>query len=429
MSTDSGIYTIFSLLPYEKDSQLINKQQKLKDLYFIKSLIEIALMALEHFTKGNIIHFDAQVGDNLCQIRAYINACLVRKHLICDKTQILNECTRIQDYLNKLEDKIVEWEALISHSFSYNKILDSREPFGDFIKKNELELELQEDFIFIIGCYFLAHYCVREEGYPVSINLNFASRELHISKYKSKRLIHKLQILICDLGCKFILSAAINLPEALLCFDILPKLKRLTDDNKPVLPCFMVSEVILYRCIQDRIPILFIIKRFNSITDECIDIIYFRFIGNGQIDLEIAANDSLVDEYCISIVGCLHTESVDIGSDLLQLINSVLKITPQKLILANMASHPQYSDHRLAAFRDNPFLSIDEEKNDRISTHLNKLVKMRTFAINHGCTMENPTQFFLKHIYASKMSAELTNLNKTHANRIYDASKYYFQNR
>ena len=64
-------YTLLSLLPYAPNAELLSKHQKIDDLYFIKSVIDFSLTALEAFLLGHLAHFDAQVGENLCQIRAY----------------------------------------------------------------------------------------------------------------------------------------------------------------------------------------------------------------------------------------------------------------------------------------------------------------------------------------------------------------------
>ena len=63
--------SIVSLLPYTEDSQLIDKQQKLADLYLLREIVNIALQALPSFLNADIKAFDAQLGENLCQIRAY----------------------------------------------------------------------------------------------------------------------------------------------------------------------------------------------------------------------------------------------------------------------------------------------------------------------------------------------------------------------
>ncbi len=59
------------LLPQHRDSLLINKSQKANALTVAGHLTRLAVEAIEAFINCRLSLFDAQVGENLCQIRAY----------------------------------------------------------------------------------------------------------------------------------------------------------------------------------------------------------------------------------------------------------------------------------------------------------------------------------------------------------------------
>lgn len=60
---------IINLLPQKSDSLLINRKKKLSILTITSILVELSIEAIESFINRDFHKFDAQVGENLCQIR------------------------------------------------------------------------------------------------------------------------------------------------------------------------------------------------------------------------------------------------------------------------------------------------------------------------------------------------------------------------
>lgn len=416
-------YNILSLLPYSEESQLINKHQKLDDLYFIKSVTDISLMALENFIEGNLTLFDAQVGENLCQIRAYKILYLGSKYLISNQSKALlsKEISIFKKYKNNLEEVIIEWESVIANAFSYNKNLDGREFINNFLDRHNLHLDLSEDVVFIISCFFLTHFSIRDNGIPAAINLNFISRELHISKYRSKRLTHKYQLIVCQLGCDFVIKIADDLPLEQGYSTVLSKLYQISDEDRVVLPCYIASEVVFHHAISKKKPVIFIINRINSNGD--IDaVIYFTLIGHDSgLGFSLVSGDAHLEQYCIVVFGVVYL-SEDNRYSLNNYINRIVTETPLKLILANTASHPQYSGKRLEKFKVNPFLIITDSSGQEVKSYYEgKLLNMQIFAMHNGCSKENPTTFLLKHVYASTVANEINRLEKTYRGHVHSA--------
>lgn len=418
-------YNILSLLPYTEDSELINKNHKLNDLYFIKSVVDIALMAMKSFMSEDLTLFDAQVGENLCQIRAYKILHLGLKYLKStdSKEKFCTEINILKVYKNHLENVIIQWENTITHSFSYNKSLDGKENISNFLDRHHLHLDLTEDVVFIISCFFLTHFSIRNDGVPAAINLNFISRELHISKYRSKRLTHKYQLLVCQLGCDFVMQISGDLSSAFGYQIMLSKLYQISDEDRVVLPCYIASEVVLHHAIIQKHPILFIINRINP-DGNIHDVVYFTLIGHdNEFNFLLVSADDYLSQHCVVISGLMYINN-DVDDSLNSYIDLVVRETPLKLILANTASHPQYSGKRLEAFSVNPFLIIPYDyEQDVKKIYEKKLLNLQRFAITDGCSKENPTMFFLKHVYASKVVNEIDRLKKTHVNCVYSAHR------
>ncbi|BCA94852.1 hypothetical protein TUM19329_12130 [Legionella antarctica] len=418
-------HNILSLLPYSDNAQLINKHQKLGDLYFIKSIVDFSISALELFMAGSLASFDAQVGENLCQIRAYKILNLAKKWLYSTplKTQFSHEIELFRNYKVQLEHIIFDWENEIKHSKTYNKNLDGREDINDFFARHQLLIPLSNDFIFIIACYFLTHFNIRENKIPVAINLEYISREFHISKYKSKRLTHKYQQLICSLGCNFIIKIAHDLPKEQGYTDLLPALFQISDEDRAVLPCYIVSDIIFHHSTKEQLPVLFIVHQLTDQNRQENSVIYFLLTSTeNHSALILVPSKQYLPKHCMVVSGDIsYPQNTPIESPK-EYIERVLCETPLKLILANTASHPQYSGKRLESFRENPFQLINPDDNlEGKKLHENKLLLMQQFALHSGCSRQNPSLFFLRHIYASSVQDEISQLEKIYVGSVFDA--------
>jgi hypothetical protein len=404
-------YNILSLLPYTECAQLISKKKKLDDLYFFKSVIDFSLKGLECFIQGHLSQFDAQVGENLCQIRAYRiiyiwKSILNSSHL---KNKFIEKINVIKEYQRKLDDIITQWEEAIEHSSFYNKELDEAENVNSFLNKNNIFLELNEEIVFVVSCFFLTYFNIRSENMPVAIDLVFIAKELSISKYRAKKLTQKYQQTVCKLGCDFIMKVSSELNTNLNYLEILPKFCQVSDEDRTVLPCYTASEIIFHHSIKEKIPIFLCVKRKRSNSKEIEDIVYFLLVGNGEKKyFSLVSCEDYLTSYCMVVSG-------DMEFDLLEhpqkYALNFLEKNPLKLILANTATHPQYSGKKLSEYRNDPFLLIDpNEYTPNIASHKENLIDMKNFALSIGCSKENPSTFFLRHFYASQVIKEVNEL-------------------
>lgn len=421
-------HDILSLLPYSTNAQLINKNQKLSDLNFIKSIIDFSIKALELFLAGDLVSFDAQVGENLCQIRAYKILNLSQKWLSGAerKLEFAQQIELFRNYKANLDQIIFEWETAVKRSKIYDKNLDSKENIRAFFVRLQLLVQLNDDFIFIIACYYLCHFNIRDNQIPVAINLEYICNEFHISKYRAKRLTHKYQQLICTLGCNFIMKIARQLPDNYRFVNILPALYRIADENRAVLPCYIVSEIIFYHSIQEQIPILVIahlLTEPHTQPNKNNKIIYFLLTGLKESNtLVLTPSSPNLTKHCMVVSGEVHAPEGTTLESAKNYVNKVLEETPLKLILANTASHPQYSGKKLINFKKNPFqfLIVDYNQEDK-NTHENNLISMQEYALKSGCSRLNPSLFFLRHIYASTVQDEIDQLEDNYQGSLFDA--------
>ncbi len=415
-------YTILSLLPYSENSQLISKQQKLSDLHITKSVVDFAIDALETFLEGDLAAFDAQVGENLCQIRAYKILHLAKKWLHDPniKKEFQIQLNQFKDQQLQLNATIMDWEQAVQYAKSYNKNLDGVENTTLFFERHQLVFELNEDFVFLILCRFLTHFNIKNNNIPVAINLGQIATEFSVSKYRAKRFSHLYQQIVCKMGCDFIMHIANNLIIKSVYRKFLPSLLRIADEDRAVLPCFIVSDIIFKHAIQERIPVLFLVTRLKDNNPQPYDVIYFLLQANdSSVGFSLAPCNAHLSKHCLIVTGEVYDISVEAIESSEDYINRVLLETPFKLILANTAIHPQYSGKRLGVFRDNPFHTIlsNDKKPER------DLMAMKHYALNGGCSKQNPSTFFLKHIYANILINEINKLKLMYTGCAYFAAQ------
>lgn len=400
----NSIQTIFNrpwdilyLLPYSNNFQLTNRQQKRNELLLIQGITKISINALKSFIDGNIIDFDAQVGENLCQIRAYKNIHLADFWLnnLDNKNKLIKSIRILNEYKINIDLVIQEWEKSISELKQYDKNLDGHETIEEFLKRHNIYIKLFEDIIYLISCYFLTHYAILDDNIPVAINFKEISYALTVSKHRAERLTHRYQLIVAKLGCDFIIKIASELPLSALYSKLLPKLHQLSDVDRYVLPCYIVSEIILQHCAKNSVNILFLFNRVNLEQNE---MIYFllnesRYVNLAQLD----------SNYCLVISGTNYTTQPT-SKDYLQNLNLT------ELVLANTATHPQYSGSKLSAHRDNPFASLLNSNDIDATFFSNRITNLKEVADKFGCCKENPSEFLLNHIYASTTSFEINKL-------------------
>lgn len=399
--------SLFSLLPFSEDSQLVCKLQKGKFLHLLHSIISMALAGLYEFQKKNLTQFDAQVSENLCQIRAYQITFLAQKYLYnAENQQILqSKIDFIADYQKKLELFIQNWNEAVKNTSSYDKNLDGKENIKSFLEKNSLCIEIKADMVYLITCYFLAHFSTKINGILQSISLSNVAKELAISKSQAKKIVHLYQMSICKQGLIFVQKIVMDLPELAHYRTLLPSLIKDSGDSRFVLPCFVVSEIIFKHALFTNTPIFLSVRRIGATLNED-EIVYFLIKGHQYLIPNLLDVENYLTQACVTIEAEVNyydkksIESID------EYIERLLQINPIQSLLANTAMHPQYAGENLKSLAEKPFASIanSSDKNKAEET----FQSLRQMAIQTGCHKENSSTLYMKHAYADTIS------NQTH---------------
>lgn len=402
-------FSLLYLLPHSPDSILNNRRQKLQILHLLQSIFNFSTLALEAFIQGKIAFFDAQVGENMCEIRAHKNFTLANDilHNSHKKSILIMQLNMFTSKKKHLGLLISEWESKIIQIGFHNKDLDNNETLTAFIERSNVFFQLDEDSVYIITCYFLSHFCVRENGLPVSINYNFIQKTLSVSKYQAKRLAQKYQIIVSKLGVNFVLDFLKSTEGFSQYLDLFPLVNKIADDNRVVLPCLFTSEILLKRSFDEKTPILVIIRRRRKYGG-IIDVICAPIIHHHDNKFKILATPIDSNKLFIVMSGDIIYENETSNENWMvyadRLINSFAIY-----LLANMASHPQYSGSRLYHLKDDPFSEHTSiEYINLIAEYRQKILFLRKQASILGCNEEFPQTLLLCHIYAGTFIEEIS---------------------
>lgn len=404
-------YDVLSLLPYDnKCSHIIGAEQKIGLLCFLRQIIDLSIIAHQKFIEGKLSDFDAQVGENLCQIRAYK---ILTLKINIDMDVFFAELTKVQKYQKKAENVINRFKGLSNN-------LEKDEIVGTFLKKEDLFIELNENVIFILICFFLARFSIKKETIPVAIDLDSISQEFNISRSKAKRLAHKYQILISEIGCRFIIEISSQIFPELKYKWMLMNTYKISDENRHVLPCFLVTEVVFYHAMKNKIPVIFIVKRQNFQVLE--DVIYFTFLQcQKTLKFSLICPTHYTHQYGMVIYGLSCAEDMDKVS----YIKKVLAADPLTLLFANAASHVQFSGRTLDRFKTNPYQDIKTVVCSIEQHHKNALEQMQRYADVVGCSQNNQNMFFVKHIYADQINRIINDINVHYKKKAFCAYQVY----
>lgn len=403
-------FTNLDLLPQKKDSMLIDRKSKIQLLRLTEKITTLSIQALETFFNKEFSKFDAQVGENLCQIRAY-KILLLGNDLLKRKTSHLEtDLSSLRLLSKKIKFIIKSFENLLKNETCYNDKLDKKETLISFFKKNDININISYDALFLILSYLLYIFSVREDGMPRSVDYKKIFTYFNISMYASKKIIHSLQEKITQLGSDFIVRISQETPDTYNTNHIIPALLKTTDENRSVLPCYTTTLAILNNMIEKELPILAIIERKNKYLKKIDEIMILLHGNKSEHDFKVRNDIEGLNTPCIIIRGdVIYNDSNPIETPI-QYSKRFLNIGLMDILLHNAATHPQYSGEKLFSICENPFQHLTKDNNKitlrsaKLQSHA--LIEHKKLALTTGCCKENPYLFYLKHFLCNTIYKE-----------------------
>lgn len=396
-------FSILDLLPQ-------NKEMKIKNIHDADSIlfkIEQILTLYDDF-KDKVIQkkfgaFDPLIGENSCQIRAYMlyNLFLERSlsNLVDFTTKLSTVITCLLNRIHLLKVRLKETKADISgNKFTDKSNIDLRK----FLFINELVIDFPEDVYISFLIYFLSRYTVNDNsGIHIGIDYKKMGNELHCSKNWSRRLVHKYQVLISKISCQYVRKLAedikIKHPEYLVVLDMLV---QRDDDGRYVIPCYLSMDILLKHMTLNSTLILIqhIIPDTNQSKELFFDVYEneYKLVNRSKIP---------ANKPCVVFRGISNRPLTEKNT----LKNRLLQLNIKQLLLGSTARHPQFPGKKLTHLKFNPFSLIQFGELNSTPIKSLKLIEekflyMKDWAYSHGCCLEQPETFFASHIFCENYS-------------------------
>lgn len=426
------------LLHQAPTTLLTTTEMKLKVLVNLSYCVRETVIALKKFQERNFTQFDPHVGETSCQIRAYMMFLLQLR--LNDK----NYVNTLQKEIKKLEvlhriaiQQIADFQLALNQKNNRNNTqLFNHEKLHAFLQDKNLVFTLSSEAKFLMQAYFLTKFKGKTLYGDSYIDHEKICQDMQIARKLSKKLVHHYQSQVAESSIQFIFDLLRDLPECYELNFILKQLNYRDDDDRSVLPCYPVIKAMLQHMLKNQCSVLIVAKRQFQETEY--DHVCLLFepsqLGNDYqlvltIKEELTLQGYLLNKACIVIEGLVTYKPHHIIENKKQFVNRFLTVGLIKVILANMANHPQFSGHKLNPASYNPYKVLLSEQNNfplkyeatnnciaysgindeaYIIYHAEEeLLEMKLWGEEVGCCEANPSLFFIRHIFCNSVGEQI----------------------
>lgn len=382
--------------------------------FFTKETID----SLEQFyVYQHLYQFDPHVGETSCQIRAYkILLLTLTANLPFIQSQIQ---TKIKN-LKRIHSLIVEKRAELQTSKN-KKELSKHQELETFLTQNGLIFDFDVDDLFIMQTYFLTRFKNTTASGSTYIAYDRMSEEMKTSRKLAKKITRHHQIMLAESSTKFIRELWKELPKEDNLAFVFNYLTYTDDNERTVLPCYLVMKILLSHIFYNSIPILFVIERQYANQKDHVCLLSVP----SQINTFHVDHDHLKKVPCVVIRGVtVYSSATSYVETREQYIQRFTRHGLQNIILANLAYHPQYPGNKLRNLSFNPFEAFLMDASTISNRNINKssilkslsteLTEMKLFAKKNGCCKESSSLFFANHILCDTLENQMRLLKYDH---------------
>lgn len=379
-------FTCLDLLSQTSSTVIRDSKMRISLLYLLGFILENLIESQVSFFQEKQYHlFDPHVGENACQSRA------LQLLLYADKPE--KKEVEAENYLNYLRAFNLHLQEKITF-FCQNTSANHEISLIEFLKSNGLLflLDLDQKYIFI--CYVLTKYKNMVNNQQSLIDSKRISSDAKISLKLCKKIVHYYQVALTDFCCDSMIRFSKELGYNFQYVNFLKKMLRKDDDKRSQLPGYFLTEVIISKLKDEKIPILIVIQNIHQ--TEPPRLLYFHFdtaLKSYRFLTCLSERDK--DRPCF-VIDAETEQSLVTDSDLGMMVNKLEQRRLSRVILSYMAAHPQYSGKNLFALRENPFQRSDLITHPILSKHFKT---DRKSGITMGCYLYNKSFFFIKHIF------------------------------
>lgn len=377
---DSNFHVLSDLLPYDlgvkTHSRLIDGLKE----YLL--LLVAAEESINSLTLGRLKDFDPLVGENACQIRAVRLALIVKNDLI--------NVDQLSQAVKKVKNNVVN---LLNNPAM---VLSSGISLEEALKSKELKVSVNESEIFVIMSYMLTKVKVLlppSSDRPLTKNEHTDTKKIkEISEVGSMfagNFVKSLREQMSATSVRFVQELAKDMflsePISQLLSD-----RYLVEHRKlHCLPCFATARVLMHQALRNHIPIvMFAEQRAKDQNYKVIEkaVLFFQPTSEGYVEVEYSSMNPLSPS--LYFLGNTAGELKNL-KDKKSWCRELSTRGPMDLILAYAAAHRQYPN----ASKDALLSDIQDAE----------YAYYKAKADEWGCSLENPSCFFLSHAFCDRV--------------------------
>lgn len=417
--------TSLCLLHQDPTTLLTTAEMKKKILHNLSFIINEIISALQAFSTNQLSKFDPHVGETACQIRAYMVFLFRLKlndpYFSC---KLRYEITKMQALDKLVINEINNFHFLLNKNIcSKDEGLHSHIKICDFLTDRNLVFPLSFEIKFLLLCYFLTRFKDYTDGGDHITCYERICHEMQISRKLSKKIVRHYQIQLANISTQFILDLSQNNINQTTFTLALKHLTLKDDDERSVLPCYLVMKVLLQSMLTNKCPILIEVQRQHELSKiDHIHLIFFPNSSSSDYSFHPDSPGNLNHLPCVVIQGLTIYESACKQETKEQFISRFTNIGLIKIVLANMANHPQFSGNRLKDLIYNPYKTMlsNVGSTDLVYNLESELFDMRNYGQTVGCCETHPSLFFIRHIFCNTIGEQI--------NKTYGLTKHHIEN-
>jgi len=339
-------FFITDIIIHKNDSKIEDSNQAKTLSQQISFIYAHLHEVMENLSDYRYDRFDALVGENLCQIRTFILTTTLNKKIIQEKVLEIKTIINCLDYLKKQPLKFYLSRALKKMSVK------------EFLISMNTNIKISKLLVFLYLCYVLSVYnnC-NELSIPNATNPKLISDSTGISVELSKKTIKLYQKMLTKIGYDILLKRIRNTYpqwEFLIHYGI-----QADNKNRLMVPCHLISKIILNSMLDYKIPIFLNVYSENSHQNLLKQI--FLVVKNSQyirINFTEILNDCFEAHRPLFVIKCVGIGNFE------AIFNE--KYQFEKIFMSNMALHPQFTNGLTGNQNDNPYDLILAQSEDKI---------------------------------------------------------------
>jgi hypothetical protein len=232
------------------------------------------------------------------------------------------------------------------------------------------------------------------------IDYNKLKLSTGLSKSVLKKTVHRFQVSVSKMSCDFVLTRASNTEFH---EKIITGLIRLDDDSRFVIPGHLATSILIQYSMKKE-STLFKISATRILSGSIIDIVNIFYISCSS-GFEIVETNELKPRLPFIVIEGV-TEYNDRVESKKSFVERLNEAGLREIVCCYMAKHDQYPGKKLESTNSNfESLLLEPEGPYSLFSYRKNYLSERDRASVIGCSSENASLFFIKHIFCSSLSA------------------------